>query len=74
MRELDWWDIIGESQTRTRFEDFFKNEHHGRYARALDADLREVVFETGKRILNHNDTEDQDARIRYLREARARLN
>ncbi|WP_331757743.1 hypothetical protein [Nocardia sp. NBC_01388] len=71
MRLVDWWDVV---TVAPGLEDFYKNEHHGRERRVLDRDLMAVVFETRKRIVNGNDTEDQDARICHLRDARAGMN
>ncbi|MEV6832858.1 hypothetical protein [Amycolatopsis sp. NPDC051102] len=55
--------------------DFFHvNPQIGKNAAQLDSEIREVAAETRKRVLNHNDTEDQEARTHFLREARGRLN
>jgi hypothetical protein len=53
---------------------FYKNEEHGKGHAQLVTEIREVVAETRKRVINHNDIEDQQWREAYLRDARGSLN
>ncbi|HEX3780700.1 MAG TPA: hypothetical protein VHX38_13620 [Pseudonocardiaceae bacterium] len=53
---------------------FCKNEQYGKGRDQLSREIREVTAETRKRKVNGNDTEDQECREGYLREARSRLN
>lgn len=57
-----------------RLGGFCKNEEHGNSVRQLDNEIREVAAETRKRVVNNNDTEDQQWRERYLHDARGSVN
>lgn len=53
---------------------FVKNEEHGKSPVELAAELRQVAAETRKRVVNNTNTEDQDARVAHLRDARGSVN
>lgn len=57
-----------------RLGPFIKNGDVGKSVRRCDAELREVAGETRKRVVNHNNTEDQWWRARNLRDARGQNN
>jgi hypothetical protein len=53
---------------------FFDNPQIGKTARQLDTELREVAAETRRRVNNNCDTEDQQWRTHFLRDARGQVN
>lgn len=56
---------MGDKKTRP----FYTNKDIGKTVKEVRSELREVAAETRKRVVNHNDTEDQDAHTKNLREA-----
>lgn len=57
-----------------RTNEFIPNTQVERSAADLDRERREASADLRKRVVNHNDTEDQEARLNNAREARARRN
>ncbi|AYF78337.1 hypothetical protein D7D52_35970 [Nocardia yunnanensis] len=74
MRIVDSWDIVAAADWRRSWVSFCKNEEHRLTAREMDRALWATNCEWRKRTLLGNDCEDQEWRIRYLRDARASLN
>lgn len=57
-----------------RGTEFIPNTQVSRSGPELDNERREASADLRKRVVNHNNTEDQEHRLKNAREARARQN